>query len=83
VAQPSLTRAVQLLEHEIGGRLFERSNSSVCLTKLGILLQPHFEAINSAADNIKRAAAEFSEADTVASAETPVASYTRHSPLSQ
>ncbi|MGC1092051.1 MAG: LysR family transcriptional regulator, partial [Pseudolabrys sp.] len=25
VAQPSLTRAIQLLEQDIGGRLFERS----------------------------------------------------------
>ena len=35
VAQPSLTRAIQLLEQEIGGRLFARSNLSVRLTELG------------------------------------------------
>ncbi|HEY7231026.1 MAG TPA: LysR family transcriptional regulator [Pseudolabrys sp.] len=74
VAQPSLTRAIQLLEQDVGGRLFERSNSSVCLTELGILLQPHFEAINCAAETIRRTAAEFSETRTVVE-ETPVRSY--------
>ena len=35
VAQPSLTRAIQQLEHEFNGQLFERSKSAVRLTNLG------------------------------------------------
>jgi DNA-binding transcriptional LysR family regulator len=57
VAQPSLTRAIQLLEQEIGGRLFERSNSCVRLTELGALVHPEFVRIDQATENIKAAAA--------------------------
>lgn len=59
VAQPSLTRAIQLLEQEIGGRLFERNNSSVRLTKLGALVHPEFVRIGQATENIKGTAAGF------------------------
>src|SRR5215813_4134452 len=59
VAQPSLTRAIQLLEQEIGGRLFERSNSSVRLTELGALVHPEFIRIGQATENIKGTAAGF------------------------
>jgi len=59
VAQPSLTRAIQLLEQEIGGRLFERSNSSVRLTELGALVYPDFARIGQSTENIERAAAGF------------------------
>jgi DNA-binding transcriptional LysR family regulator len=57
VAQPSLTRAIQLLEQEIGGRLFERSNSSVRLTELGARVHPDFVRIGQATENIKETAA--------------------------
>ena len=57
VAQPSLTRAIQLLEQEIGGRLFERSNSRVCLTELGTLVHPEFVRISQATEKIKATAA--------------------------
>lgn len=60
VAQPSLTRAIQLLEQEIGGQLFERSNSSVCLTKLGMLVRPDFLTISQAAQNIEHTVSNFS-----------------------
>jgi len=59
VAQPSLTRAIQLLEQEIGGRLFERSNSSVRLTELGALAHPDFKRIGQSTENIERTAAGF------------------------
>jgi DNA-binding transcriptional LysR family regulator len=65
VAQPSLTRAIQLLEEEIGGRLFERSNSKVRLTKLGTMVRSDFVAISEAAENIKRNAAQLSESSAV------------------
>ncbi len=48
VAQPSLTRAIQQLEHEFGGQLFERSRSTVRLTNLGILVRPDFVRIEQA-----------------------------------
>jgi DNA-binding transcriptional LysR family regulator len=57
VAQPSLTRAIQLLEQEIGGRLFARSNSRVRLTELGALVHPEFVRIDQATENIKATAA--------------------------
>ena len=57
VAQPSLTRAIQLLEQEIGGRLFERSNSSVRLTELGALVYPDFVRISQSTENIEHNAA--------------------------
>lgn len=59
VAQPSLTRAIQLLEQEIGGRLFERSNSSVRLTELGTLVYPDFVRISQSTESIERTAASF------------------------
>jgi DNA-binding transcriptional LysR family regulator len=57
IAQPSLTRAIQLLEQEIGGRLFERSNSSVRLTELGVRVHPDFVRIGQATENIRDTAA--------------------------
>jgi LysR family transcriptional regulator, hydrogen peroxide-inducible genes activator len=52
VAQPSLTRAIQQLEQEVGKRLFERDNTSVRLTDLGTYVRPDFEQINRAAAQI-------------------------------
>src|SRR6266700_10820 len=43
VTQPSLTRAIQLLEKEFGGRLFHRERSKVQLTELGRLVQPYLQ----------------------------------------
>ena len=67
VAQPSLTRAIQLLEQEIGGRLFKRSNSSVRLTELGVLVYPDFLRISRCTENIERTAAS----SLASSADTP------------
>ena len=67
VAQPSLTRAIQLLEQEIGGRLFARSNSSVRLTELGVLVYPDFVRISRCTENIERTAAS----SLASSADTP------------
>src|SRR4029079_2954205 len=59
VAQPSLTRAIQLLEQDIGGRVFERSNSKVPRTELGTLVYPDFVRISQSTENIQRTAASF------------------------
>lgn len=53
VAQPSLTRAVQKLEAELGGPLLRRERSNTHLTELGRLMLPHLHAALSAADNAK------------------------------
>lgn len=39
ISQPALSRKIQTLEHEIGGRLFERMPSGVKLTDLGHALE--------------------------------------------
>jgi DNA-binding transcriptional LysR family regulator len=40
VTQPSLTRAIHLLEKEFGGFLFHRERSRTRLTELGRVVQP-------------------------------------------
>jgi DNA-binding transcriptional LysR family regulator len=41
VSQPSLTRAIQLLEREFGGPLFSRERSRIELTALGRAVEPY------------------------------------------
>ena len=77
VAQPSLTRAIQLLEQEIGGRLFERNNSSVCLTELGALVHPDFVRISQSTENIERNAACLLASSLDASDQRPMEGLTR------
>ena len=48
VAQPSLTRAIQKLEEELGGALFRRERNRTHLTDLGRLMQPHLRALQDA-----------------------------------
>lgn len=45
VTQPSLTRAIQMLEKEFGGFLFHRQRPSVQLTELGRVVQPYLRSI--------------------------------------
>ena len=61
IAQPSLTRAIQALESEFGGRLFERKRSVVCLTSLGHFLRPDFESIGRATKALTRKVAEIKD----------------------
>ncbi|MEI9887108.1 MAG: LysR family transcriptional regulator [Rhizomicrobium sp.] len=53
VAQPSLTRAVQKLEEELGGALFHRERANTHLTELGRLMLPHLEQTHAAAQAAK------------------------------
>ena len=53
VAQPSLTRAVQKLEEELGGPLFHRERANTHLTELGRLMLPHLEQTFAAAQAAK------------------------------
>ena len=59
VAQPSLTRAIQTLEEEFGGHLFERSRSNVRLTQLGLLVRADFERIYQATTVLAQKITEF------------------------
>ena len=57
VSQPSLTRAVRLLELEFGGALFHRERNNTHLTELGQMVKPHLdqiaEQVNAAADQAR------------------------------
>lgn len=53
VAQPSLTRAVQKLEEELGGALFHRERANTHLTELGRLMLPHLEQTYAASQAAK------------------------------
>lgn len=56
VTQPSLTRAIQKLEEELGGPLFRRERSRTHLTDLGRLMLPHLERTLEAAQAAKELA---------------------------
>jgi LysR family transcriptional regulator, hydrogen peroxide-inducible genes activator len=45
VTQPSLSRAVKLLEEELGGPLFRRERKSTHLTDLGNMVRPHLQSV--------------------------------------
>ncbi len=45
VAQPSLTRAIRLLEEELGGALFNRERTNTHLSELGRVMKPHLEQV--------------------------------------
>ena len=77
ITQPSLTRAIQLLEQEIGGRLFERNNSSIRLTELGTLVHPDFVRISHSMDNIDRTAASLLASNPESSGQTAMEGFTR------
>jgi LysR family transcriptional regulator, hydrogen peroxide-inducible genes activator len=45
VTQPSLSRAIKLLEEEFGGLLFRRERELTHLTDLGALVRPHLQSV--------------------------------------
>jgi DNA-binding transcriptional LysR family regulator len=59
VSQPSLTRAVQSLEEELGGRLVQRERRLTHLTKLGDVVRPMLEEVLAHAEGTKAAAQRF------------------------
>jgi hypothetical protein len=48
VSQPALSRAIQLLEGELGGSLFHRERHLTHLTELGEMVRPHLETVYEA-----------------------------------
>jgi LysR family transcriptional regulator, hydrogen peroxide-inducible genes activator len=61
VTQPSLSRAVQQLETELGGPLFHREHRSTHLTDLGQMVRPYLETIYSASTKAKKLSRELKE----------------------
>src|SRR6516225_1039486 len=56
VSQPSLTRAVQKLEHELGGLLVVRDRHLTHLTELGALVRPMLDEVVSHSVRVKSVA---------------------------
>lgn len=46
VSQPALTRAIQQLEHELGGPLFHRERGNTHLSELGRMMEPYLTSIH-------------------------------------
>jgi DNA-binding transcriptional LysR family regulator len=59
VAQPSLTRAIKMLENELGGPLFDRERGNIRLSELGEAIAPFLENLNWCAQSANRKAADF------------------------
>lgn len=64
VSVPSLTRAIHLLEEELGGQLFRRERHLTHLTDLGRLMQQHLSAAQQATEAARREAENYAAADT-------------------
>lgn len=49
VSQPALTRAIQQLEHELGGPLFHRERGNTHLSELGRMMFPYLQTVEEQA----------------------------------
>src|ERR1043165_5846154 len=65
VSQPSLSRAIQMLEQEFGGPLFWRERGRTNLTELGQMIRPHLDTVFSAAVRAKQTSKDLSQKKTV------------------
>lgn len=63
VTQPALTRAIQRLEDELGGPLFQRERNLTQLTELGRLMRPLLEQTIAAAEAAKENATRFKRSE--------------------
>ena len=61
VTQPSLSRAIQQLEGELGGPLFHRERHLTHLTDLGQMVRPHLETVYNAAVKAKSLSQDLSQ----------------------
>jgi DNA-binding transcriptional LysR family regulator len=61
VAQPSLTRAIKLLEDELGGPLFHRERANTHLSELGRMVRPYLSEVYDQAQTAKRQAQDFTK----------------------
>ena len=65
VAQPSLTRAIKLLELELGGPLFNRERANTHLTELGRMIKPHLEEVNAQSIAAQELATNFTRVEKI------------------
>lgn len=61
VSQPSLTRAIQRMEDELGALLFSRERGNTHMTHLGQLVSPHLSEAIACIDAAQQAARRFLE----------------------
>lgn len=66
VSQPALTRAIQMLEEELGGLLLRRERSLTHLTDFGRLMEPQLRQIMADAESAKSTARSFLKLDNAA-----------------
>jgi predicted transcriptional regulator len=59
VTQPSLSRAIKILEEELGGPLFHRERESIHLTDLGNLVRPHLQLVYDHSRLVKHLSQDF------------------------
>jgi DNA-binding transcriptional LysR family regulator len=59
VSQPALTRAIQQLEHELGGPLFHRERGNTHLSELGQMMRPYLDQLWAQARAAKESARAF------------------------
>ncbi len=60
VSQPSLTRAIQMLESELGGPLFHRERGNTHLTELGRIMEPYLRGVAAQTEAAKKHALSYS-----------------------
>lgn len=65
VTQPALTRAIQALESELGGALFNRERSQTTLSELGRMMAPYLETIWSQAQAAREQAQAIANLENV------------------
>jgi DNA-binding transcriptional LysR family regulator len=65
VSQPALTRAIQQLEHELGGPLFHRERANTHLSELGRMMLPYLELIHTQTEAAKAQAKAVKKLDNV------------------
>jgi LysR family transcriptional regulator, hydrogen peroxide-inducible genes activator len=61
VAQPSISRAIKMLEAELGGPLLHRERGNTNLSELGRMMKPYLEQVYREAENAKQQAADFTQ----------------------
>ena len=59
VAQSSLTRAIKVLEHELGAPLFHRGRTGTRLTRLGVGIRPFLQRAFTEVESARRKASDF------------------------
>lgn len=65
VAQPSLTRAIKLLEAELGGPLFHRERANTHLSELGRMVRAHLRQVYEESQHAKQVAQDFKKVQKV------------------